>query len=261
MKYRLQNVDVSGVDFVGAPANHRPFALFKSIGGRKAEEPETMKLTLAEFKKRVATEVDGDIADDQLTKLAKAIGIEIVKEAPSPKIETKKTTDGGDAGADEPEKTPSGADAIAKAVEAAVNRVTKAFEEKIGGLEKAQAAREKAELTKRVRVLKAAGYELEDEVTEPEIAALEKAHERLLKVADRVGLTKAFGTAEADEPTTGISALHKAIDRQVVEVLGRAPISALEKAVTKREIYRANPGMLTAVVKAERAQRQLAAAG
>src|ERR1041385_3734745 len=80
---RLEDVDVSGVHLVGSPANHRPFALFKSKAAPTREEPETMKLTTAEFKKRIATQVEGDISDEKLASLAKAIGIELAAEKPA----------------------------------------------------------------------------------------------------------------------------------------------------------------------------------
>jgi len=39
---------------------------------------------------------------------------------------------------------------------------------------------------------------------------------------------------------------------QVLEVIGRPPMNKAEAARVKQEIYRANPGLLTAIVKAER---------
>jgi hypothetical protein len=250
---RLEDVDVSGVHLVGSPANHRPFALFKST-----EEPESMKLTPAEFKKRIATQVEGEIDDEKLNALAKAIGIELVKEAPKPKVAKQDPPKDEDAPDEDDGALQKGIDA--KALERIIAKANQPLLDKIEQLEKAAESRARGELAKRAKVLKAAGYELADDVTEAEIAALEKAHERVVKAAERLGLEKAFGSAEAEEPTSGVLALQKAIDTQVTEILGRTPVSDVEKAQTKRMIYRANPGMLTAIVRAERAQRDLAAA-
>ena len=52
--------------------------------------------------------------------------------------------------------------------------------------------------------------------------------------------------------------LVRAVDAKVVEVLGRTPISKSEEARAKREIYRSNAGLLTAVMKA---RQRLDAAG
>jgi hypothetical protein len=51
------------------------------------------------------------------------------------------------------------------------------------------------------------------------------------------------------------------VDTRVVDVLGRAPLDPLERARAKQQVYRANPGLLTAIVKAERAERLERASG
>lgn len=252
MRHRLEDVDVSGVHLVGSPANRRQFALVKNLAGRKPEELDTMKLTKAEFKKRISTEVEGEIDDAKLTALAKAIGIELT-DTPAPKDKVDKTApvaadDDDEGGA--PEKSLS-----AKALTAAIEKANKPLLDQIAALQKANDDAAKVALAKRVTVLKAAGYELEETVTEAEVSALEKGHALVVKAAERVGLTKAFGSPEAAEPTSGGPALQLMVDKQVTAILGRTPTSKAEAARVKQEIYRANPGLLTAIVKAERDDR------
>lgn len=242
---RLEDVDVSGVHLVGAPANHRPFALFKSTAGRKPGELETMKLTKAEFAKRIATQLEGEISDEKLQAFAKALGIEI-SDTPAPKTPVAKTDP------NDKEDEDDGAVRKGKNIEAAIEKAVKPFMDRIEQLEKANADAAKVALAKRVAVLKHAGYELDETVTEPEVAAIEKGHATVLKAAERAGLTKAFGSPEADEPTSGAPALQLMVSKKVTEVLGRTPISKLEEARAKQEIYRANPGLLSAIAKAER---------
>jgi len=250
---RLLDVDVSGVHLVGSPANHRPFALFKSKTGHPPEEPETMKLTKAEFKKRIATQVEGEISDEKLAEFAKAIGIELTDTpAPKPKVTKADPTD-----KDEDEGTDD--NALSKGIEAVIAKATKPLLDKIEELQKHNDEAAKVALQKRAKVLKSAGYEIDvEKISEAEVSALEIAHQRVVKAAERIGLTKAFGSPEAEEPTSGAAALQHLVAKKVEEVLGRRPISKLEEARTKQELYRSNPGLLTAIVKAERAERAAA---
>lgn len=251
---RLVDVDVSGVHLVGAPANHRPFALFKSTTGAKPEESDSMKLTTAEFKKRFATVIEGDFDDAKLTAFAKNLGIELTSDTPAPKLKTEKTVDPSD----KDEAAEDGA--LAKGIAAVIEKVTKPLIDKIEQLEKANTDAAKVALQKRARVLKSAGYEIElDSITEPEVSALEKAHARVVKAAEKLGLTKAFGSAEAEEPTSGAPALQLMVSKQVESMLGRKPMHKGEDARIRQQIYRSNPGLLTAIVKAEREDRARAA--
>lgn len=248
---RLVDVDVSGVHLVGAPANHRPFALFKSTTGAKPEESDSMKLTTAEFKKRFATVIEGDFDDAKLTAFAKNLGIELTSETPAPKLKTEKTVDPSDK--DEDDST------LTKGIAAVIEKATKPLIDKIEQLEKANTDAAKVALQKRARVLKSAGYEIEIEsITEPEVSALEKAHARVVKAAEKLGLTKAFGSPEAEEPTSGAPALQLMVAKQVESMLGRKPMRG-EDARVRQQIYRANPGLLSAIVKAEREDRARAA--
>jgi hypothetical protein len=60
-------------------------------------------------------------------------------------------------------------------------------------------------------------------------------------------------------PAAGIGkkldGLYRVVADQVVKVLGRAPIDKAEETRVRREIYQANPGLLTAITKAERIAR------
>jgi len=245
---RLEDVDVDGVHLVGAPATRRPFALVKNLAGRKPEELETMKLTKADFKKRISTEIEGEIDDAKLQSLAKAIGIELT-DTPAPKPVSKAEPNDKDDDADDD-------NALAKSLERVIEKATAPLMEKIAQLEKTNADAAKVALAKRVTTLTKAGYEIDAAtITEPEVSAIEKAHERVVKLAEKAGLTKAFGSPEADEPTSGLPALQSLLAKKVREVLGREPLGKAEEAATKREIFRANPGMLTAITKAERAAR------
>lgn len=252
---RLVDVDVSGVHLVGSPANHRPFALFKSTAGTKPEETDSMKLTTAEFKKRFATVIEGDFDDTKLQAFAKNLGIELT-ETPAAKVKTEKTVDPTNKDEDDGalEKSLSAPQLIA-----AIEKANKPLLDQIAALQKANDEAAKIALGKRVTVLKSAGYELDETVTEAEVSALEKGHAMVVKAAERVGLTKAFGSADAEEPTSGGAALQLMVDKQVTAVLGRTPMNKAEAARIKQEIYRANPGLLTAIVKAERDARVRAA--
>lgn len=246
MRHRLEDVDVSGVHLVGSPANRRQFALVKNLAGRKPEELETMKLTKAEFKKRISTEVEGEIDDAKLASLAKAIGIELT-DAPAPKDKTEKTV-----------TPPTGDDdvALVKGIEAVIEKATKPLLDKIEQLEKTNTEAAKVALQKRAKVLKAAGYEIEiEKISEPEVSALEIAHQRVVKAAEKIGLTKAFGSPESEEPTSGAPALQLLVSKKIEEVLGRRPMNKAEGARVRQEIYRSNPGLLSAIVKAEREER------
>ncbi len=258
MHHRLEDVDVSGVHLVGSPANRRQFALVKNLSGRKPEETDSMKLTKAELRKRLATQItDADkvekFSEEQLEAMAKAIGIELTDTQTVAPIQKDQDDDAPPA--------PRGDQAsFLKTVEAAIAKAVEPVAAQLKALQDSHAAVAKTALRKRAEVLQRAGYELELEaVTEPEIAALEKSHAMVVKAAERVGLTKAFGSPEAAAPTGGLPMLQKLVADKVVEILGRTPVNKLEEARAKREIYRSNPSLLTAVTKAEREARTAAA--
>ena len=100
MRNQLVDVDIDGVHLVKAPANRRRWALTKSA---PPEAEDTMKLTKAEFTKRIATEVEGEIPEEKLVALAKAIGIELT-DGPADKAPAKKADDEKDE-KDEKEET------------------------------------------------------------------------------------------------------------------------------------------------------------
>jgi len=242
---RLEDVDVSGVHFVGEPANRRPFAIVKNLAGRK---PEGRTMKKADLQKAIAA------AGDELTpaQLAEIFGGKdvLVKElglTPPKPDEAKAATD------DPP------ADATAKALNAAITKAVQPLIDEIKTLKDARATEAKQALTKRAEALVELGYEIEiEKVSEAEIGALEKAHAHVAAAADRLGLTKAFGSPTAAEPTSGAAAVQVMVRKRVVDLLGREPIDKAEQARAKREIYRANPGLLTAVIEAERTSHRAA---
>lgn len=257
MRHRLEDVDVSGVHLVGSPANRRQFALVKNLAGRKPEETDSMKLTRAEFRKRLATQItDADklekLSDEKLEAMAKAIGIELTE---------KQTTEPVHKDDDDPEPVAAGDQAaLLKAINASVAKIVEPVVKRIEAIENSSAATAKTALQKRAEILKRTGYEIDvDKITEPEVSALETSHAMVVKAAERAGLTKAFGSPESAEPTGGLPAIQKLVADKVVEVLGRSPINKLEEARVKREIYRSNPSLLTAITKAEREARAAAA--
>lgn len=251
---RLEDVDVSGVHLVGSPANRRRFAVVKNLAGRKPEESDAMKLTKAELKKRLATQVEGEIDDEKLQAFAKALGIELTDApAATPATPVRKTR----ARTEDPDdEDGDDTEAITKAIAAAVTKAVTPLTDEIAALKKARDDEAKAALQKRAGALKDLGYDVDvEKVTAPEIAALEKAHERVKAVADRVGLTKAFGTPRRTE----VAGPGDTIAKAVRERLGRDPVSPEEDAKTRQAIYRQHPGLLSAITKAERRERALAA--
>jgi len=246
MRNQLVDVDIDGVHLVKAPANRRRWALTKSA---PPEAEDTMKLTKAEFKTRIAKEVDGEIPDEKLVSLAKAIGIELT-EGPAPKEPAKKTDD------DQEEKVPEPKNdletALAKKSLGKVVDALDAVAKRLERLEEKTTAKEAAELAKRIAVLNKAGVKIEKDADAPVVEAAELAMEAFFKRLDQVGITKAFGDPrQADPAPTLVQAIHKEVRR----ILGREPIGKMEEIRIKKQIYDANPGLLSTVAREQRGGR------
>jgi DNA-binding XRE family transcriptional regulator len=247
MRNQLVDVDIDGVHLVKAPANRRRWALTKSA---PPEAEDTMKLTKAEFTKRIATEVEGEIPEEKLVALAKAIGIELT-DGPADKASAKKAEDEKD---DKDEK--GGASdietALAKKSMGKVVDALSAVAKRLEQLEAKTTAKEAAELAKRIGVLNRAGVKIEKDADAPVVEAAELAMEAFFKRLDQVGITKAFGDPrQADPAPTLVGAIHKEVRR----ILGREPIGKLEEIRVKKQIYDVNPGLLSTVAREQRGGR------
>jgi DNA-binding XRE family transcriptional regulator len=130
----------------------------------------------------------------------------------------------------------------------ALSAVAKRLEQ----LEAKTTAKEAAELAKRIGVLNRAGVKIEKDADAPVVEAAEKAMEAFFKRLDQVGITKAFGDPrQADPAPTLVGAIHKEVRR----ILGREPIGKLEEIRVKKQIYDANPGLLSTVAREQRGGR------
>ena len=248
MRNQLVDVDIDGVHLVKAPANRRRWALTKSA---PPEAEDTMKLTKAEFTKRIATEVEGEIPEEKLVALAKAIGIELT-DSPANKAPTKKADDEDQ---DKGKEKDGGSDletALAKKSMGKVVDALSAVAKRLEQLEAKTTAKEAAELAKRIGVLNRAGVKIEKDADAPVVEAAELAMEAFFKKLDQVGITKAFGDPrQADPAPTLVGAIHKEVRR----ILGREPIGKLEEIRVKKQIYDANPGLLSTVAREQRGGR------
>ncbi len=248
---------------MGAPANRRPFAIIKGLtthkGDPKPKESGTVKivdlLKAVGLKPEGALEkVDTEVTADQFKALitamgkdngeklieaigkkevAKILGVELPKE--EPKIDKSGLTPEVKAYV---EKMEAGQADLKKTLDAIVKDRTDA---------------EKADLEKRVEILKEHGFIEDDDKatpTEVQVAAMEKAAEKFLALRKELGIFEVKGTDEG-KPGSARDEVRKAVRTN----LGREPMNAGEEAVARREIYRANPGLLRAVTREERQDR------
>jgi DNA-binding XRE family transcriptional regulator len=245
MRNQLVDVDIDGVHLVKSPANRRRWALTKSA---PPEAEDTMKLTKAEFTKRIATEVEGEIPEEKLVAIAKAIGIELT-DGPADKAPVKKAAEAEAEDKDEKGGSSEIETALAKKSMGKVVDALSAVAKRLEQLEAKTTAKEAAELAKRIGVLNRAGVKIEKDADAPVVEAAEKAMEAFFKRLDQVGITKAFGDPRQAEPApTLVGAIHKEVRR----VLGREPIGKMEEIRVKHQIYQANPGLLSTVPREQR---------
>lgn len=278
----LKDVDADGVDLVGSAANRRSFALFKATGRptdqRTQGEPMKVKATKAAFRKHLELLGVADVAeltDAQLLEKAAAVGYVLI-ERTAPEPEPDPDADP----APEPAPQPTDAqksllrkffEAIGMATPPADAPLDKSkldpearayitgLEKRLTAQEEARAAETRTALTKRAVALQQGGFLERDakvaELTEPEIAALEKAQARIVERLKKAGVLESFGTVEpSDQPAT----LREMVYKAVVDHLGREPTGKLEEIQIRKKIYAANPGLAQAVRQEEQQERGVA---
>ncbi len=250
---RLRDVDVDGVHLVGAPANRRPFAIVKGLVSNKKTDhsggDQTVKL--AEILKAAGLSVGDDEAtkkalegDVSIEKLIEAAGAEAVAKALGVELPKKKKT---------VEIDKSKLDDDVKAYVAKLESTVKAQGDAIDEIVKGQDADKKGKLDKRIEVLVTKGIvQADDDGKPPEMSATqvtahEEASERFDKLRKELGILDMKGTDELrpDSATAAVAA-------EVRKILGREPKDVVEESKVRREIYRANPGLLRSITKEER---------
>ncbi len=260
---RLVNVDVNNVHLVGAPANRRPFAIIKGLTTSRSDpKKETGTVKIVDLLKAVGLKpegalekVDTEVTAEQFKALIQAMGkdngeklIEALGKEEVAKI----------LGVDLPKPKDPKIDksGLPPEVVAYVEKMEKGQEElkeTLDAIVKDRTEAEKVALEKRVEVLKEYGFGPDDDEglpTEVEVAAMEKAAEKFLELRKALGIFKVQGTDEA-KPGSAKDEVRKAVRAN----LGREPKDAGEEARARREIYRANPGLLRAITREERQER------
>ena len=271
---RLQTTQIPDAAKAAARSKLEAAAKAAGVGGddtSKSRSASMTKLTKSEFQKRLAAQgIELELDDAKLADLAKALDIELTDSAAADDDEPAHT---------EPvEKTEKSALAkILKAIGGAlgiaaddVSPIDKAkldpatreyitgLEGRLSTIEKANTASAKAALQKRVDALRDAGWLEEAEVadvTEPEVAAIEKARDRVVARLKKAGVFSSFGTpkrGDDDEPAS----LRELVQKAVRDQLGRDPKNKIEEARVKKAIYEANPGLMQAVLREERLEKQ-----
>lgn len=163
-------------------------------------------------------------------KVAKILGIELPKE--DPKIDKSGLTDE--------------VKAYVEKLEAGQKELKTTLDEIV----KDRDSVEKTALEKRVKALTDSGFDVPEKATSLQVDALELALEKYLALQKTLGIFEIKGTDHE-----GVSSASDAVRKQVRETLGREPKDAVEEAQARRDIYRANPGLLRAITKEERQAR------
>jgi hypothetical protein len=274
----LKDVDADGVDLVGSAANRRSFALFKAHdtqpqkqSTRSGDEPMKVKATKAAFRKHLellgVTDA-AELTDEALLEKAAAVGYELVEKTDPEPDATPPLT-----GAQKSQlrKFFEAIGLLAPAPDSPLDKSkldpeTRGYitelEKRVKAQEDARAAETRTALTKRATALQESGFLERDAtletLTEPEIAALEKAQERITGLLKKAGVLDSFGTVEKtdDEPAT----LREMVRKTVVDYLGREPLGKLEEVQIRKKIYEANPGLAQAVREEEKRERERGAA-
>ena len=247
---QLVDVDVDGVHLVGEPANRRPFAIVKGLARQTLDGDLTVKTS--EFLEKIKARKDKgeEITPEIFVEL---FGKDVVLEALGTDAATLKKA------ADEKAALEKKAE-LEKLDKSKLDEKTKAYVE---GLEKKVEAqgstldeivkeREASvtlDLSKRVEVLKAAGFAPDgDSPSEASIAAMEKAAEKFGQHVEKIGVLTLHG-----DDTVPAGSAREAVAKAVREQLGREPVTAAEEAGERSKIYRENPGLLKSVLREERA--------
>ena len=245
---RLVDVDVDGVHLVGEPANRRPFAIVKGLARQTSDGDVPVKIS--DFQKKLEAHKGDEITPDAFVELfgkdavLEALGTDAagLKKAAEEKAALEKKAE------------------LEKLDKSKLDDKTRAYveglEKKLGAqgttldaIVKDREAIVKADLAKRVEVLKAAGFAPDgDSPSEGAIAAMEKAAEKFGEHIEKIGVLKLHG--DDHEPA---GSAREAVTKAVREQLGREPADAVEEAGARSKIYRANPGLLKSVLREERA--------
>ncbi len=259
---RLVDVDVDQVHLVGAPANRRPFAVIKGLTGKRPDPSGGNTVKITDLLKAVGLKPEGalekvetEVTPDQFKALVKALGMngESLIEAIGKEDVAKLL--GVDLPKGDPKPKPIDKSGLTPEVKAYVEKLEKRTSELGDTIDEIVKARETdaaTELGKRIEILKGKGLEFEKDAkpTELEVAAFEKAAGQIAQFRKDLGILEIKGSPEEGTGTVGDE-----VRKQVVKHLGHDPKDALEEAQARRVIYRANPGLLRAVTREERAAR------
>lgn len=239
-KHDLVDVDVSGVHFVGSPANRKRFALVKHLEGSAPEDRMPEKDKQQTFKKTELLEKLGALTGDTVTidDLAIAMGGRgaIAKE--------DETIDDGKGG------KVTMADLVATI--GTLQKSQKATNEALELLVSTQKAAVESGLAARREQLKKAGIPCPDQASADVIDALEKANTATIARLEKAGVLRQMGDSSRQAREAG---LREMVTKAVERKLGRTPIGKDEDVRERLRIYRAHPGLLTQVVKEERKRR------
>lgn len=238
----------------------------------KSTGDEPMKLSTIEFRKRLATTLDGaaDMPEAELAEFAKALGIELTADKKPAEPDTKeleksllarilrglRTSLGGEPDA-EPDVLPFDKSKLAPEVATYMA----GLEKRIKATETAEQERLAKALQARAEKLQKAGWIDKNEdlstITEPEVAAIEKAQSRVIDRLKKAGVLESFGTPrQASEPGN----LRDYVAKAVEQYLGHEPVDKAEEVRAKQVLYKANPGLQQAVLAEERAAKRGAGA-
>lgn len=239
-KHDLVDVDVSGVHFVGSPANRKRFALVKNLEGQKPKE-ETVpdKRTFKKSELLQKLEAAGDtVTIDDLSIILGGRGA------------IAKDDDDTDVVKDEKGEKITKADLLATIAELQKSQKTTA--EALATIVTAQKDATEAALNTRREALKKAGIPVPDKASADVVDALEKANHDIVTRLEKAGVLRQHGDSSRSMREAGLQEIvTKAVERR----LGRPPIGKDEDVRERLRIYRANPGLLTQVVKEERKRR------
>jgi hypothetical protein len=251
---------------VGSPAG-------KSTNGGAAMTVETTKAAFRTHLEKLGVPDAAELTDEELVAKAAAAGYELIEKqgtddpAISPaersflgrlmKLFGRGTYADADddplANLDKSEFSPA-ARAIIEGLTAEVRKSREA----ITALTKSRETDQRIALTKRVEALRKSGWlELEDEeaakITEAEVAAIEKARERVTEKLKKAGVLESFGDVQGADDK--VPTLKEMVAKAVRDHLGREPLNKMEEVRTRKMIYEANPGLAQAVRDEERAAK------
>lgn len=236
-KHDLVDVDVSGVHFVGSPANRKRFALVKNLEGHAPTEetmPAKKQISKTELLEKIGALTGDTVSVDDI---ALALGGR------------------GAIAKDDKDTDPDVQALIKAAVEEATTPIAKTLKDTAEALAlvvKAQTDAAEAALSTRREALKKAGIPVPDKASADVVDALEKANKDIVARLEKAGVLRQHGDSSRQTREAGLQEIvTKAVERR----LGRPPIGKDEDIRERLRIYRANPGLLTQVAKEERKRR------